>query len=292
MGCKAPEYLNLCRSFGYSHILWWCSVPYISHDGTKLYWNEGGSGPPILLIMGLSFTHEMWGRVLPSLMPRFRTIFFDNRGMGRSDVPPGPYSIRQMASDAVAVLDAAGAPAAHIVGASMGGMIAQEIALRYPQRVLSLVLGCTSYSGLFARWPHFRFGPRGVKWSRAARLERERALRPLLYADTTPEERIEEDLRVRCACNWSYRGFFNQLVGVLRWTSYYRLPRLRVPTLVMHGDQDHLVPVQNGMTLASRIPGARFQLIQNAGHILTTDQPEACMEALLTFLEQAVVTGR
>ncbi len=237
----------------------------------------------MLLIMGLSFTHEMWARVLPGLAPHYRCIFFDNRGMGRSDVPDGPYSIRQMASDAVAILDAAEVPAAHIVGASMGGMIAQELALRYPDRVLSLVLGCTSSSGVFARWPHFRFRPRGVKWSRAARLERELALRPLLYADTTPEQRIEEDVRLRCECNWSYKGFFNQLVAILRWTSYYRLPRLRVRTLVMHGDQDHLVPVENGRVLASRIPGARLALIRNAGHILTTDQTEACIEALLAF---------
>ncbi len=263
-------------------------MPYIYRNSTRLYWNELGSGPPILLIMGLSFTHEMWARVLPGLTSRYRAIFFDNRGMGRSDVPPGPYSIRQMADDAVAVLDGAGVSAAHIVGASMGGMIAQELALRQPDRVLSLTLGCTSYSGLFARWPHFRFLPRQVPWSRSERLERERALRGLLYADTTPEERIEEDLRLRCQCNWSYRGFFNQFLGIVRWTSYYRLPRLRVPTLVMHGDQDHLVPMENGRTVASRIPGARFELIRNAGHILTTDQPEACIEAMVTFLKECV----
>lgn len=101
-------------------------MPFLFHNGTRLYWNELGNGPPILLIMGLSFTHEMWARLLPSLTPRYRAIFFDNRGMGRSDVPRGPYSMRLMASDAVAVLDAAGVHAAHIVGASMGGMIAQE----------------------------------------------------------------------------------------------------------------------------------------------------------------------
>ena len=171
----------------------------------------------------------------------------------------------------------------------MGGMIAQELALRHPDRVLSLVLGCTSHSGLFARWPRFRFFPRQVSWSQSERLERERALRRLLYADTTPEERIEEDLRLRCQCNWSYRGFLNQFLGILRWSSYYRLRRLRVPTLVMHGDQDRLVPLENGRSVAARIPGARFQLIRNAGHILTTDQPEACLQVLLDFLEEAAV---
>lgn len=236
--------------------------------------------------MGLSFTHEMWARILPGLTASYRAIFFDNRGMGLSDVPPGPYSIRQMAADAVAVLDAAGVGAAHVVGASMGGMIAQELALRHPGRVLSLALGCTSYSGLFARWPHFRFLPR-VKWSRLERLDRERALRPLLYADTTPEERIEEDIQIRVNCNWSSRGFLNQFWAVLRWSSYRRLPRIRVPTLVMHGDQDHLIPLENGQVVASRIRGARFHLLRNAGHVLTTDQPERCIEELLAFLQGA-----
>lgn len=236
--------------------------------------------------MGLSFTHEMWGRVLPTLERHYRCIVFDNRGMGRSSVPRGPYSIRLMASDAAAVLTAAGVRAAHVIGASMGGMIAQELALRHPDRVLSLTLGCTSYSGLFARWPHFRFLPRRMEWSRYERLERERSLRALLYSDTTPDELIEEDVRIRCACNWSYRGFFSQFLGILRWSSYRRLPRIKVPTLVMHGDQDHLVPVENGQVLASRIPGARFQLIRNAGHVLTTDQTKACLEVLLVFLEQ------
>ncbi len=105
-------------------------MPYAVNQGTRLYWTEYGEGTPILLIMGLSFTHEMWYRVLTWLTPGYRAIVFDNRGMGRSDVPPGPYSIPQMASDAAAVMDAAGISAAHVVGASMGGMIAQELALR------------------------------------------------------------------------------------------------------------------------------------------------------------------
>src|ERR1700759_3679341 len=108
-------------------------MPYITNEGAELYWTSHGSGTPVLLIMGLSFTHEMWFRILPSLAERYRVILFDNRGMGRSSVPGGPYSIPQMARDAAAVLRAAGASAAHVMGASMGGMIAQELALRQPK---------------------------------------------------------------------------------------------------------------------------------------------------------------
>ncbi len=260
-------------------------VPYVVNEGARLYWREEGAGTPILLIMGLSFTHEMWFRVLPWLTSHYRVILFDNRGMGRSDVPKGPYSIRQMARDARAVLDAAGVSAAHLVGASMGGMIAQEMAVLYPERVGRLVLGCTSYSGLFGKWPHFGRRPRGIQWSKASRIERENALVPMLYAETTPRERLEEDFQVRCQCGWSNKGFFNQLTGILMWNSYRRLPRIQAPTLVIHGEEDHLVPARNGQIVASRIPSAEFHLIANAGHILTTDQPEACREIILRFLE-------
>jgi pimeloyl-ACP methyl ester carboxylesterase len=222
--------------------------------------------------------------VLPAVTPEYRVILFDNRGMGRSSVPRGPYSIRQMARDAVAVLNAAGVEQAHVIGASMGGMIAQELALNYPGRVRSLVLGCTTHGGFLSRWPDFSKRPRGVKWSTAERLERERAVMPMLYADTTPIERIEEDIHLRYRCQWNPRGFYNQLAAILLWTSYRRLPRITAPTLVVHGDQDRLVPMVNGRVVAKRIRGAQFKVIQNAGHILTTDQPEACAQNIQEFL--------
>jgi pimeloyl-ACP methyl ester carboxylesterase len=264
-------------------------MPYVTNRGAKLYWEEHGSGPPILLIMGLSFTLEMWFRVVPYLTKSYRTILFDNRGIGRSDVPRGPYTIRTLARDAEAVLDAAGVSAAHIVGASMGGMVAQELALRSPERVLSLMLGCTSYSGLFGRWPNFRKGPNHLSWLRASRQEREWAMRHMLYAAGTLNELIEEDIGIRCQCGWTYKGVLSQLAGILLWSSYKRLPRIKVPTLVVHGVEDHLLPPENGRIVASRIPHARFALIPNAGHILMTDQPELTIQHLLRFLHE--ITG-
>ncbi len=260
-------------------------MPYANSDGSRLYWQEHGSGPPVLLIMGLSFTHEMWFRVLPTLASRCRVILFDNRGMGLSDVPAGPYTMRQMARDAAAVLEAAGAPSAHVIGASMGGMIAQELALTYPARVRSLLLACTSHGALLAHWPRF-VRPRGIKWGEAERRERELALTPLLYSPSTPLDRVHQDLDVRCRSNWTYKGFLNQFGGILLWSSYCRLPSIHVPTLVVHGDCDRLIPHQNGRVVASRIPGAQFRLIQDAGHILTTDQPEACKRLMVEFVRQ------
>jgi len=122
-------------------------MSFIENQGTKLYWDEQGQGAPILLIMGLGYPSAAWHRTRPALAQHFRTIALDNRGVGLSDVPPGPYSIATMASDAAAVLDAAGVRSAHVFGISMGGMIAQEFALQHPARTRSLILGCTSAGG-------------------------------------------------------------------------------------------------------------------------------------------------
>ena len=261
-------------------------MPYTVNEGARLYWEEHGSGASVLLIMGLSFTHEMWFRILPSVTARYKVILFDNRGVGLSSAPRGPYSIRQMARDAMAVMDAAKISAAHIVGASMGGMIAQELALARPERVLSLVLGCTTYSGLLGHWPHFRYAPRDLRWFRSAPLDRERALRRLLYAEATPCDRIEEDFRIRAGCTRSAKGFFSQFAGILMWNSHRRLQRITAPTLVIHGAEDHLLPPENGRAIAARIPHAEFLLVPDAGHILITDQPELSARILLEFLDR------
>src|SRR5690242_18695701 len=110
-------------------------MPYAQIAGTRIYWEEHGSGEPLLMIMGLGASLDWWFRMLPVVSRRYRSIVFDNRGVGRSDPAPGPYTIPQMAADAAAVLDAAGVTRAHVLGVSMGGIIAQEFALQYPARV-------------------------------------------------------------------------------------------------------------------------------------------------------------
>src|SRR6202162_4486029 len=145
-------------------------MSFAENKGARIYWDEQGSGEPLLLIMGLSYPSYMWHRSRPLLVQRYRTIAFDNRGIGQSDVPSGVYSIPSMASDGAAVLDAAGVEAAHVFGLSMGGMIAQEFALQYPKRVRSLILGCTAAGG-----PH------------AVRAEPE-VLEILMRQGMTPEE--------------------------------------------------------------------------------------------------------
>jgi pimeloyl-ACP methyl ester carboxylesterase len=120
----------------------------------------------------------------------------------------------------------------------------------------------------------------------STRVERERAVVPLLYSDHTPRERIEEDIELRMNCTWCREGFVRQFAAILLWSAYRRLPHLRKPVLVVHGEQDRLVPIHNGRVLARRIPGARFESVPKAGHVLTTDQPEECSRVMTRFLRE------
>lgn len=269
-------------------------MAFANHNGTRIYWTESGSGRPLLLIMGLGYSHEMWSRVTPLLSEHFRTILFDNRGVGLSDIPEGPYSIPEMAGDAAAVLDAAGVQRADVFGISMGGMIAQEFALAYPERVGKLVLGCTASGGPKAIRAEAEVN--AVLMNRA-NMQKEEAIQaglPYIYDPGTSRERIEEDLVIRRRVYPEPRAYTAQLQGILAWSSFDRLGAIQAPTLVIHGANDRLVPPGNGRLIAETIPNAKFVLLPNASHIFTTDQTERAMREILAFLkdEPGEATGR
>jgi pimeloyl-ACP methyl ester carboxylesterase len=255
----------------------------VENQGTKIYWDEQGQGEPLLLIMGLGYASAMWHRTRPALAQHFRTIAFDNRGVGLSDVPPGPYSIATMASDAAAVLDAAGVARSHVFGISMGGMIAQEFALQYPARTRSLILGCTSPGGPSAVRAESKVAD--ILMARGMTPEQAReAILPYIYAAATPREKIEEDVRLRQRWLPCLEGYMAQLQGILGWEGYSRIARITAPTLVIHGKSDALVPPGNGELIAGRIAGARLVLIELASHLFLTDQTEASQKEILDFL--------
>jgi 3-oxoadipate enol-lactonase len=269
-------------------------MPFADNQGTRIYWDEQGTDEqgmgeqgtraPVLLIMGLGYPCSMWHRTRPVLSASYRTIAFDNRGVGRSDVPPGPYSIAGMASDAAAVLDACGIPTAHVFGVSMGGMIAQEFALQYPSRVQSLILGCTAAGGPNAH----RAEPAALEMLRAtSQMSREQATEaaiPFIYDPATPRPLIDEDTAQRRPWLPNRAGYLAQLQAILGWESFSRLPRITAPTLVIHGKTDRLVPPGNGETIAARIPGAKLVLLERAGHLFSTDQTQAAHQPILEFL--------
>jgi 3-oxoadipate enol-lactonase len=258
-------------------------VPFVENQGARIYWDEQGQGAPILLIMGLGYSSLLWHRIRPALAQNFRTIAFDNRGVGSSAVPPGPYPIATMASDAAAVLDAAGVERAHVFGVSMGGMIAQEFALQYPARTRSLILGCTSPGGPSAVRANSRVADvlfaRGMTWAEA----REAAI-PFIYDAATPKEKIEEDVRLRQQCLPTPEGYMAQLQGILAWESYSRLDRINAPTLIIHGKSDALIPPGNAQFIAERIRGAKLILLDHASHLFLTDQTAVAQKEILDFL--------
>src|SRR5580704_14593732 len=259
-------------------------MPFAINQGVRIYWEEAGSGPPLLLIMGLGYSHEMWHRTMPLVSKHFRTILLDNRGVGRSDVPPGPYPIATMAADAAAVLDVAGVESADVYGVSMGGMIAQEFALQYPRRVLKLILGCTACGGPKAVRAEPEVNQVLMMRGNMTMEEGTEAAVPFIYDANTPRARIDEDLAIRRRTYPKAEAYAAQLQGILAWESYSRLGQIKAPTLVIHGETDRLVPAGNGRLIAESISGSKLVMIPHASHIYMTDQPEASDKAIIDFL--------
>jgi pimeloyl-ACP methyl ester carboxylesterase len=258
-------------------------MPFVENLGARIYWDEEGNGAPLLLIMGLGWPLQAWQRLRPALSQKYRTIALDNRGVGKSEVPAGPYSMPQMAADAAAVLNAARVNTAHIFGVSLGGMIAQEFALQYPNKVRSLILGCTAAGGpeaVRAEDEALRvLMTRGQDADQFAR-----AINPFIYDAATSPQLVEEDTAARRKWYASGDGYFAQLQAVIGWEAYSRLAQIAAPTLVIHGEKDRLVPAENGKRIAARIPGAKLVLIPGASHIFPTDQPVATQTTILEFL--------
>jgi pimeloyl-ACP methyl ester carboxylesterase len=191
-----------------------------------------------------------------------------------------------MASDAVAVLDAAGEADAHVFGCSLGGIVAQEMAIAHPDRLRSLTLCCTHPAGTDAVWPDESVMEMLRNRNTLGREEAIRASIPVGYAPTTPAEDIEEDVRLRLEVPTTETGYMGQLMAGLGYPgTASRLPQVTVPSLVIHGDLDKMVPVANAAILASALPEARTVIVPGAGHVIFTDAPNAVTAAMLEFLD-------
>jgi 3-oxoadipate enol-lactonase len=264
-------------------------VPVIQRpDTARIAWESDGpeDAPAVLLVMGLAYPAAMWFRLVPALAEGYRVIRVDNRGAGRTgDVPGAPYTVETMAADCLAVLDAAGVDTAHIVGISMGGLIAQEIVLTVPERVRSLCLIAT-HPGI----AHAVVNPQAMAMlmqrGQMTPQEAAEASIPYNYAPATPRERIEEDWAVRFPLAATNEGYLAQVVGSSQWDGYNRIQGITAPTLVVHGELDGLVPPDNGRIIAGRIPGCELVMIPNANHLLMTDQPEHVSKVLVEWLDR------
>lgn len=229
--------------------------------------------------MGLGMNATGWWRTVPVLAGAgLNVIAFDNRGVGRSGRPPGPYSVGDMAADAVAVLDAAGVPSARVYGISLGGMIAQEIALKHPDRIDALVLGATTPGGARAvaadaeTLAFFRrrgeMGAEEAVWASV----------PYNYGPRTRAsgaQLIAEDITQRLRFPIEPEPYAAQLAAALGHDAYDRLGDIAAPTLVIHGEADRMVAPANARLIADAIPGTKLKTFPEAGHLYPTDEPAA-----------------
>ncbi len=258
-----------------------------SKGGAQIHWTSLGSGPPVVLIMGLGCSSALWFRVAPQLAKHHRVILLDNRGVGLTRTASAVvHRVSHMAADVAAVLDAAGERSAHIVGFSMGGMIAQQFAIDFADRVRTLSLLATHCGGIWAVQASADVRHLLFTKDRMSAEEGLRAMRPYTYARETPDALFDEDAVVRLANAPGVRGYEAQLYALIGWSAYLDLPRLRCPTLVMHGLQDELIVPANAPVLAHRIPGAELIELPRASHWLMTDCNEAVVGALSIHLSR------
>jgi 3-oxoadipate enol-lactonase len=243
-----------------------------------------GEGPPLLLIQGLGYGARGWGPVLDLLSEDFTVAAFDNRGFGASDVPPGPYSVRELAGDARAVLDAARFRRAHVVGASLGGMVAQELALSDPQRIDRLVLACTT-PGIGGYPMPARTMSLMVE---APTLPPDVALRRFVenaLGDGSSAELVERIVAYRSANPPDLSGWQSQAAAGTTHDALDRIGQIQVPTLVVHGSEDAVVDPRNADLLAKRIPGASLELLPGCGHLPFWEEPERFTSLIKEFVQ-------
>jgi len=250
----------------------------------RIGWEQRGDGVPLVLVQGLGYARWGWEPIVDLLAERFRVVLLDNRGIGESEAPPGPYTVEEMAGDVVQVLDEAGIVRAHVLGTSLGGMIAQELALAAPERVQKLVLACTTPGGANAMpmpAPTVRLIAEAPSLDPLVALRRfvENALAP-----GAPDELVERILTHRVRTAQPLEAWLTQAAAGAAFDAWDRLPGLESPTFVLHGTADVVVDPGNADRLAARIRNCELQLFPGCGHLLYWEQPERFADCVGQFL--------
>jgi 3-oxoadipate enol-lactonase len=265
-------------------------MPRIKANDIELYYETHGAGKPLVLISGIGYTLWQWHRMVPYLAEHFQVITFDNRGVGQSDKPAGPYTAQTLAADTAGLLDALGIEKAVVMGHSMGGFVAQALALDVPERVEKLILCSTNFGG-----------PRHVPVT-------PEAMKVLTDVSSDPLTRFKNGIAVSTAPGWAARNpeiiqewvewraanpiepasYQAQLaigLGLLPETAAFegQLHRLNVPTLILFGVHDRAVPPANAALLAEKIADSIVVILPDAGHFFPIEIPEAASHAVIEF---------
>lgn len=263
-------------------------MPKVKVDDIQIYYEVKGEDFPLVMIMGLGRNLESWDpRLVEGLSKKFKLVMFDNRGAGRTDISDREYTIRLFADDTADLMNTLGISKAHILGISMGGMIAQELVLNYPENVAKLVL-CSTCSG----------GSKDVQSSREvskmltadtskmSQEEQKRMLLPLVLTDDFIEKNPDfVKLVVQRALKYpiSEEAYIRQLNAVRKFNAYERLHQINAPTLILHGRKDVLIPPENGSILAEVIPNAKLVHFEKSAHMLVEEMNEV-INSLTDFL--------
>ncbi|BAY17875.1 alpha/beta hydrolase fold protein [Anabaenopsis circularis NIES-21] len=261
-------------------------MPKVHVNEIDIFYEVKGSGEPLLLIAGFMCDRSYWSLLLPHLVSHYQVIRFDNRGIGQSSIPNSPYSTQQMATDTSALLDILGIKQAHIIGHSMGGQIAQELALLYPEKIKSLVLLASLAKG------NERFNQLVESWGDVAtKIDLklyEKLILPWIFTDNFYAIPQMVDQLVEWVINYpsapTANGIYHQSRAIIHHDTTDRMKNIHCPTLVMVGKQDILTPVTFSQKLAQNIPLAELQVIEDGGHGFLIESTEVVTQAILNFL--------
>ena len=268
-------------------------MPTVATPNAELHYERAGSGEPLLLIQGMSGTHVAWGEpFLEPLREHFDVIAFDNRGIGLSAPIDGPFTIVEMAEDTAALMGELGLESAHVVGISMGGMIAQELALAHPERLRSLTLGCTYCGG-----PGSQLMPEENARKLLGGLasgDRDKAIRAGYEVNLSPAFRADESHfaafhEMATSVPAAKQTIELQVQAIFGHDTSGRLGEISAPTLIVHGTEDGVLPYPDGELIASLMPSARFETLEGVGHMFWWEQPEVSADLIR---EHALTAGR
>jgi pimeloyl-ACP methyl ester carboxylesterase len=262
-------------------------MPHAQVNGVQLYYETHGAGPPLVLIPGFGTGLWIWFKQVAAFSARCRTVIFDPRGVARSAQRDEPVTIRLIADDVAALLDALNIERAHVLGASFGGFVAQEFALAYPDKTKSLVLCCTSFGGPRHVPPSVETlqalaSTKGLNTEARVRENLLIAFSPRFVAEHPAE--IEQVIALRAANFVPEHAYLHQLQAAMAFDTEARVAQINAPTLVLTGDADTIVPPANAHNLVALIPGAQLRVIPGGSHTFFIEQADEFNRAVLDFI--------